>query len=102
MTHSQTRLTPTTAALLLVPPLMWAGNAWLDGLLRYVGNGNDRDPILTVIGGSVPTNTANGYYLEDTNLSGVVKYTGSENDRDIILLNIGGSVPTNTRAEQLP
>lgn len=82
--------------------LMWAGNAWLDGTLRYVGDGNDRDPILTVIGGSVPTNTASGYYLEDTNLSGVVKYTGAANDRDVILLNIGGSVPTNTRTEQLP
>lgn len=41
----------------------------------YVGNGNDRDPILVVIGGSVPTAVVNGYYLEDTNLSGQVKYT---------------------------
>ena len=34
MTHSQTRLTPTTAALLLVPPLMWAGNAVVGRLMQ--------------------------------------------------------------------
>ncbi len=82
--------------------LLWAGNARMDATLRYVGADNDRDPILTVVGGSVPTSTIAGYYLEDTNLSGVVKYTGSENDRDVILVNIGGAVPTNTRVQQLP
>ena len=29
----------------------------MDGLIKYVGNGNDRDPILTTVGGSTPTNT---------------------------------------------
>ncbi len=29
----------------------------LDGTVRYVGEGNDRDPVLVNIGGSVPTNT---------------------------------------------
>jgi len=82
--------------------LLWAGNARADRTLRYTGQDNDRDPILSVIGGTVPTGTVVGYYLEDTNLSGMVKYTGQENDRDIILLNVGGSVPTNTRQEQLP
>ncbi|MBK9175957.1 MAG: hypothetical protein IPM46_06370 [Flavobacteriales bacterium] len=81
---------------------LWAGNALRDNKLQYVGDGNDRDPILVVIGGNVPTATVSGYYLEDVNLSGVVKYTGASNDRDPILVNIGGSVPTATRAEQLP
>ena len=27
----------------------------MDGIVRYVGNGNDRDPVLQNIGGSVPT-----------------------------------------------
>lgn len=82
--------------------LLWSGNVRKDQALRYVGQDNDRDPILSVIGGSVPTGTIVGYYSEDTNLSGLVKYTGSANDRDVILVNIGGTVPTATRAEQLP
>jgi hypothetical protein len=81
---------------------LWAGNTFNDGSVKYTGPGNDRDPILAVIGGTVPTNTVVGYYREDTDLSGVVKYTGSDNDRDPILVNIGGVVPTATRAEQLP
>jgi hypothetical protein len=82
--------------------LLWAGDADRNGILRYTGQNNDRDPILTRVGGSVPTATVNGYFGEDVNLDGVVRYTGQNNDRDPILLNIGGSVPTNTRAAQLP
>ena len=81
---------------------LWAGNTRPDGQLLYTGINNDRDPILVVIGGVVPTNIVTGYYLEDVNLTGEVKYTGAENDRDIILVNIGGSVPTNTIQQQLP
>ena len=82
--------------------LLWAGNVLRNANLLYVGANNDRDPILSVIGGSVPTNTLSGYLQEDANLDGVAKYTGGANDRDIILSNIGGSVPTATRTEQLP
>ncbi|HRD51106.1 MAG TPA: lysyl oxidase family protein, partial [Flavobacteriales bacterium] len=81
---------------------LWAGNAAIDNRIMYVGNGNDRDPILVRIGGAVPTGIVSGYHLEDVNLSGTVKYTGAANDRDPILVNIGGMVPTNTRLEQLP
>lgn len=80
----------------------WSGDVNRDGVLRYVGDGNDRDPILLAIGGNVPSNTLNGYRLEDVDLSGVVKYVGNGNDRDPILLNIGGSTPTATRTQQLP
>lgn len=81
---------------------LWSGDVNFDGTLRYVGQDNDRDPILVSIGGNVPTNTTTGYRQEDVNLDGVVRYVGTDNDRDPILVNIGGSVPTNTRAEQLP
>lgn len=80
----------------------WAGNTFRDNVLLYLGSGNDRDPILTRVGGSTPTGTVSGYFIEDANLDGVVRYNGSGNDRDIILTNIGGSVPTATRAQQLP
>ncbi|MBK8497998.1 MAG: PQQ-dependent sugar dehydrogenase [Flavobacteriales bacterium] len=81
---------------------LWSGNVLLDATLRYVGSGNDRDPILTAIGGSVPTNTVSGYRQEDVNLDGAVRYVGANNDRDPILQNIGGSVPTAVRSQQLP
>ena len=70
--------------------------------MKYVGNNNDRDPILARIGGTVPTNTVSGYYNEDVNLDGVVKYVGANNDRDITLQNIGGTMPTAVRMEQMP
>jgi hypothetical protein len=87
--------------------LLWCGNAkvpgtWTTPVVKYTGADNDRDPILTRIGGTTPTNTAAGYYVEDVNLDGVVKYTGANNDRDPILVNIGGTVPTNVRMEQIP
>lgn len=82
--------------------LLWSGNTAEDGLLKYVGVDNDRDPILSRIGGTVPTATATGYWPEDVNMDGTVKYVGANNDRDPILQNIGGVVPTATRPEQLP
>ena len=81
---------------------LFAGNVVRDDRLKYAGSANDRDPILTAIGGAVPTATTPGYRIEDVNLDGTVKYAGSANDRDPILVNIGGSVPTNTRVEQVP
>jgi hypothetical protein len=81
---------------------LWAGDVSFDGILKYTGSSNDRDLILSRIGGVVPTNVVSGYYQEDVNLSGTVKYTGADNDRDLILLNIGGTVPTNTKIQQIP
>lgn len=81
---------------------LWSGNVERNNNLKYVGELNDRDPILLAVGGSVPTNTVQGYLSADANLDGQVKYVGELNDRDPILLNIGGSVPTNVRFEQLP
>jgi hypothetical protein len=62
-----------------------------------MGAGNDRDPILNRVGGSVPTNIINGYHQEDVNMDGTVRYVGFQNDRDPLLSTIGGLVPTNMR-----
>jgi hypothetical protein len=78
------------------------GDALRDAVIRYAGAANDRDAVLSRIGGEVPTATVGGYFKEDVNLDGIVRYTGAGNDRDIILQSIGGSVPTNTRAAQVP
>lgn len=81
---------------------LWAGDVSFNGQLMYVGDGNDRDPILVRVGGTVPTNSVEGYFIEDVNLDGTVKYLGEANDRDPILMNIGGSMPTSIRSAQLP
>jgi len=81
---------------------LWAGNVLPDDAIKYTGPANDRDPILSAIGGSVPTASVTGYLAEDVNLDGAVKYVGPGNDRDPILVNIGGSIPTATISEQLP
>lgn len=98
--------TPTygTDAQLVVAStyVLWAGDVNFDGTLKYTGQDNDRDPILSAIGGVVPTNTITSYHSGDVNMDGTVKYTGQENDRDPILQNIGGVVPTNVRVEQVP
>lgn len=81
---------------------LWSGDVTRNGVLTYVGNGNDRDPILVAVGGNLPTGTAVGYRLEDATMDGVVRYVGTGNDRDPILVNIGGSTPTASRQQQLP
>jgi hypothetical protein len=82
--------------------LMYAGDVTRDNKVRYLGAGNDRDPILVAIGGSVPTATTIGYLQEDVDLDGTVKYTGPGNDREYLLINVGGTVPTNVRIGSLP
>ena len=82
--------------------VLWPGDVNFDGVVRYTGQDNDRDPVLQAIGGVVPTNTVSGYRSEDVDMDGTVRYTGQNNDRDPILQTIGGVVPTNTRNEQLP
>ncbi|MBL7963366.1 MAG: hypothetical protein JNM31_05910 [Flavobacteriales bacterium] len=77
---------------------LWRGDVNYNHQVKYIGSGNDRDPILTAIGGTVPTQMVSGVYArEDVNMDGVIKYTGADNDRDPILQNIGGANPTAVR-----
>ncbi len=83
--------------------VLWPGDANMDGEVKYVGNGNDRDAILAAIGGVIPTTVlSNVYQSEDVNMDGLVKYVGLNNDRDVVLQTIGGAVPTATLDQQLP
>ena len=82
--------------------LLWSGNVLRDSELKYIGPGNDRDPILLSVGGTTPNNVINGYRLEDVNMDGAVKYIGPSNDRDPLLINVGSTTPNSVRVEQLP
>ncbi len=81
---------------------LWPGNCNADISVKYTGAGNDRDPILSFIGGTIPTAIVSGYRPEDVNMDGIVKYTGVSNDRDAVLTIIGGTIPTSTKPQQLP
>ncbi|MEO8588851.1 MAG: hypothetical protein ABI432_05735 [Flavobacteriales bacterium] len=82
---------------------LWPGDLNYDGVIKYNGVNNDRDPVLVTVGGNTPTGTLVGvYHRADVNMDGTVKYHNSDNDRDVILQTIGGSVPTATRLQQLP
>lgn len=81
---------------------MWAGNALRDDRVKYTGAQNDRDAVLSSVGGTVPTNVQSGYLTQDLNMDGVVKYSGAQNDRDLILQTLGGVDVTTTRIEPLP
>lgn len=82
--------------------MLWEGDVTGDHRIAYTGSGNDRDPILTVVGGNTPNAALVGYRREDVNLDGSTKYTGSGNDRDPILVNVGSSAPNSVRFEQVP
>ena len=82
--------------------LLWCGNVTFDGVVKYTGATNDRDPILVRVGSTTPNNVATGYWCEDVNMDGRVMYTGANNDRDPILQVIGGTAPNTVRIGQLP
>ena len=82
--------------------LLWPGDATGDGVVKYMGAGNDRDAILAAIGGTPPTATAVGYLNTDVNMDGIVRYHGLDNDREVVLQTIGGVVPTAVRVAQQP
>jgi hypothetical protein len=80
--------------------MLFMGDVNSDKTVIYSGAGNDRDLILSAIGGVIPTHVLDGEYRwEDINMDGEVRYTGARNDRDLILQVIGGSTPTNTRTQ---
>ena len=103
LTNSTTPLLGGTAATKGVSGVrcMWSGDVNMDNVVRYTGAQNDRDPIIYMVGGVMPTAVVEGYAREDTNLDGLVKYTGVNNDRDTMLLNIG-SLPTGQRFGTIP
>ena len=80
-----------------------AGDVTGDERVLYSNLGNDRAPILQLIGGVNITNVVNNYYGgEDVNMDGSVLYSNVNNDRAIILQKIGGVNITNTLEGQVP
>jgi len=81
---------------------MWLGDVDFNGVVKYVGTGNDRDLILVNLGGDPHAIATQFYSGADTNMDGKIRYTGSGNDRDPILVVVGSTTPNNIRTQQLP
>lgn len=77
---------------------LWCGDVNTNGRVRYTGPGNDREPLLLLIGSTTPFAIIEGYHREDANLDGKVKYVGPANDRDAILRTVGGDTPDGQRS----
>jgi hypothetical protein len=57
--------------------VLWAGDVNFNSQVKYTGSLNDRDLILTAIGGTIPTTVVTGQYRkEDLNMNAEVKYNG--------------------------
>ena len=91
--------------------MLWAGNVEWDGLLKYSGADNDRDPILQTIGGSVPTITIDGLPPAGREHGRPCENcAGSQNDRDAIAgtsvarcpRHAGGAGALTTRSGRCP
>ena len=68
-----------------------------DGIVKYTGPNNDRDPILVAVGATSPNAPVPcACCAQDVTGDGVVKYTGSGNDRDPILVVVGATTPNNS------
>ena len=77
--------------------LMWSGDARYNKNVKYTGLNNDKDFVLTSLGGVGFINTTLNqvYRSEDINMDGKVRYNNTDNDRVVILNNLGVSTPNN-------
>lgn len=79
--------------------VLWAGNANSNSNVRYTGIQNDKDVILSDLGGA---SSLTGLYRSDLNLNRVLRYTGIQNDKDYLLANVLLTITTATRTQELP
>lgn len=68
---------------------MIPGNANSNTNIRYNGQANDRDAILSYLGSNEIGLVFNVYTPVDLNLDGTVRYNGQANDRDFLLQALG-------------
>ncbi len=83
---------------------LWSGDVNSNKNIKYNGISNDKDIILTGLGGPSFVNTIiNGVYrAEDLNLDGKIRYNNTDNDRSIILSNIGLLSPNTLLSQHTP
>jgi len=74
--------------------VLWCSDANTNKNTKYNGLDNDKDKVLSAVGGSSTINTTvYGYRQEDLNMDGKIRFNGTDNDRNLILSTIGVSTP---------
>jgi hypothetical protein len=83
---------------------LWTGDANSNKNVKYNGLSNDKDMVLTAVGGFANINATlfNVYRQEDVNLDGRIRYNGLNSDRVTILTTIGTSSPNNVYHQHTP
>lgn len=84
--------------------LLWSADANTNKNVKYNGNANDKEKVLSALGGTAFINNiiTHSYRQEDLNLDGKILYNGSDNDRVIILNNVGVSNPNSILYQHTP
>jgi hypothetical protein len=82
--------------------LLYAGNASLNTNVRYAGIGNDKDFMLSLLGGDPLGVLSTVYHQGDLNLNRIFRYAGISNDKDFLLATPAGSDPLAVRTQALP
>jgi len=83
---------------------LWSGDGNSNKNVKYNGISNDKDLVLTGLGGP---NFVNGtlkmvYRAEDLNMDGKIRYNNTDNDRAIILNNVGVLSPNTVVSQHTP
>lgn len=95
---------------------MWPGDAGMDNKVKYQGETNDPNTVLTQVtshpdngSGSYSFEFGFGYFTGDIDLDGKIKYQGANNDPNVILtnvtaypINVSGSYSFDAMIAQLP
>jgi hypothetical protein len=81
--------------------VFYGGDASGNMVVRYTNPGNDKDAILSAIGGITTGSLLNVYRKEDINMNRQVRYTNPGNDKDF-LVNVLGGTTTGSRSQILP
>jgi sugar lactone lactonase YvrE len=83
---------------------LWSADANNNKNLKFNGLNNDKETILTAIGGpSFINNTLYSVYrTEDVNLDGKLRYNGTDNDRSVLINNIGVATPNRVIHQHTP
>ncbi len=82
---------------------LWSGDAYFNKNVKYNGLSNDRDQVLSAVGGAGSSNnTVYGYRAEDVNMDGKVRYNNTDADRIVIINNIGVNTPNTIITQHMP
>ncbi|HOZ52978.1 MAG TPA: hypothetical protein PLU17_14025, partial [Chitinophagaceae bacterium] len=80
---------------------LWSGDAKNNRNVKYNGLNNDKDQVLSAVGG-LNSVLSNVYRMEDLNMDSKVKFNGSDNDRVVILSTLGLSTPNIILSQHTP